>query len=92
MTGIYAFYVTTRQASADDGRVFLKTREGDEVIVVAQGMRAEDRSFNGNIVVQATLFLKENSVVFVGMSGSLSDLGAAKSTYFEGRLITKIDT
>ena len=89
--GIYSFYVTVQQASHQHGFVDLYHNDSKEQTIVAKGSRAEDRNFDGQISVQATIILRKNEMIYVGIRGHLADLGAESTTYFEGRLISKIN-
>ena len=90
--GIYTFYVTTRQDSVTTGHVYLyQIKEAEHHVNVAHGSRSDDQNRNGNIIVQATIQVYAGEQVYVRLEGHLFDLGDATATYFEGRLISKID-
>ena len=88
--GIYSFYVTVQQSSGDYGHLYLNRQRKDEgPITIAHGLRAEDQELDGNIVVQATVLLTKNEVVYVKFEGELHNVNEFNTTYFEGRLISK---
>ena len=89
--GIYSFYVTVRQTSINNGRVCIYHNDSKEQTIVAKGICNRHEYRNGHISVQATVLLRKGELVYVGLNGYLSDLGAESTTYFEGRLISKID-
>ena len=92
VAGIYSFYVTVRQEAGDYGHVYLNRHRNDaRPTTIAHGVRAENGGRHGNIVVQATVLLKKNEFVHVKFEGRFYDLHAY-TTYFEGRLISKIDS
>ena len=87
--GIYSFYVTVRQESGEHGHVYLYRQRNDEgPITISHGLRAEDQGLDGNIVVQATVLLTKNELVYVKFGGRLYNVNKF-TTYFEGRLISK---
>ena len=89
--GIYSFYVTTRHySSRETGFVYLYHNDNKKQIVAAQGSRAESQGAKGNISVQATIVLQKDELVYIGFNGTLTDLSVESTTYFEGRLISKI--
>ena len=59
--------------------------------MIAHGSRVDDQSRNGNIVVQATVELEDGDDVYVRLEGHLFDLGEPTTTYFEGRLVSKVN-
>ena len=91
--GIYSFYVTVEQECCYHGHVYLnRQRNDDGPTTIAYGVRAENNGLHGNIVVQATVLLTKNEFVYVKFEGRLFDLHESNTTYFEGRLISKIDS
>ena len=92
--GIYSFYVTVRQTrvhNAYNGSVYIYHNDSKEQTIVAKDIRADNVGMIGRISVQATVLLRKGELVYVGLKGYLWDLGAESTTYFEGRLISKID-
>ena len=90
--GIYSFHVTTRQDSVTTGNVYLyHIKSSANHVIVGHGSRSDDQNRNGNIIVQATIKLYGHEKVYVRLEGHLFDLGDATTTYFEGRLVSKID-
>ena len=89
--GLYSFYVTARQQSNGSGNVFLCTQVGTNITDIAHGLHSEDRSCGSSVTVQATVHLLPRTRVFAKFLGYLYDLNEADTTYFEGRLISKIE-
>ena len=93
VSGLYSFYVTVRHDSKHYGHVYLNGhRQNDSCITIAHGVRALDTDRPDNITVQATTFLTKNDLIYVQLEGTLSYLTDCSTTYFEGRLISKIDS
>ena len=96
VSGIYSFYVTVQHESEEYGHVYLNLNRQDDVIddyiTIAHGVRAGDSDRAADITVQATNFLTKNDFVFVHLQGTFNDLTDFSTTYFEGRLISKIDS
>jgi len=93
VSGIYSFYVTVQQDSSTIGYVYLKrNRHNESPTTIAHGKRGDYGGVNGNVIVQSTIFLTKNDLVHVTFEGRLCDLADITTTYFEGRLISKIDS
>ena len=86
--GIYAFHLTATQQSSSNGYAYIYVNENQ----IANSVRADHHSYNGHVSVSVTIKLQRDDKVKAKFSGSLSPLTDAKFTYFEGRLISKIES
>ena len=86
--GIYTFYLTARQQSRDYGYAYIYVNENE----IAYSIRAENSADNGFVSVSVTIKLKRGDKVKAKFSGALYYLTEAKTTYFEGRLISKLES
>ena len=98
---MYSFLATASNKSTKFGS--LKLCVNDKVMAVSS--RSASRPTNGDqedndsrsvvksgeIWVQATLQLKKNEKVMIYLNGTFYRLDLQARTYFEGRLITKLD-
>ena len=86
--GIYTFYLTARQASSSYGHANIYVNENQ----IAYSYRAESSGYNSHVSVSVTINLQRDDKVKAKFSGTLYSLTEAKTTYFEGRLISKIES
>ena len=99
---MYSFLATAFNKSTNFGSLKIYVND----ILMAMSSRAASRPTNGNqddsnesrsivksgkIWVQATLQLKKNDKVTIKINGTFYRLDLQSRTYFEGRLITKLD-
>ena len=91
--GIYTFYLTARQASTTGqastaGYAHIYVNE----IQIAYSLHSESSVYTSNVSVSVTIKLQRDDKVKAAFSGNLFYLNEAKTTYFEGRLISKIES
>ena len=86
--GIYTFYLTARQTSSTSGYAYIYVNENE----IANSVRSDNHSSNGHVSVSITIRLQRDDKVKAKFSGTLYDTDEAKTTFFEGRLISKLES
>ena len=86
--GIYSFYLTSAQASSSSGYAYIYVNDN----LIAQSRRRGTNNYDGSVSVSVTVKLQQDDKVKAEFRHHLSDLNSAKTTYFEGRLISKLGT
>ena len=85
--GIYTFYLTAKQYTKSYyGYAYIYVNENE----IAQSLGAT--SNQNHVSISLTIKLQRDDKVKAKFTGNLYDLGEAKTTYFEGRLISKIES
>lgn len=84
--GLYSFHVHCGQKSRNVGTIYLHHNNGR-----IYARRAESNDNFGFINIDATLKLAKNDKIHVGFYGHLFYLADAGTTYFEGRMIARLD-
>ena len=85
--GLYFFQVCCKQKSRTRGTVVLY--RNDEIFTF--GSKADSYNNHGHVNVQTTLELVKNDKIHVCFGQELYNTDDARTTYFEGRLIAKLD-
>ena len=85
--GIYSFYLTSAQASIGSGYAYIYVNSNE----IARSKRSSYNSYSGNVSVFATIKLQQNDKVKAQFKSYLYNLNDSKTTYFEGRLISKLE-
>ena len=80
--------MTARQSSSYSGIAYIYVNENE----IANSFRSESNGYGGHVSVSVTIKLQRDDKVKAKFTGNLYDLGEAKTTYFEGRLISKIES
>ena len=86
--GIYTLYLTARQSSGASGYAYIYVNENQ----IAYSRREDNNNRYGNVSVSVTIKLQRDDKVKARFSGTLLDLHESKTTYFEGRLVSKIES
>ena len=86
--GIYTFYLTAQQTSSFHGYAYIYVNENE----IAYSDRHDKYGYWGHVSVSVTIKLQRDDKVKAKFSGTLSFLTKAKTTYFEGRLISKLES
>ena len=86
--GIYTFYLTARQKSYYTGYAYIYVNEKE----IAHSIRHGYSNYRGHVAVSVTIKLQRDDKVKAKFSGNLYDLSESKTTYFEGRLISKLES
>ena len=85
--GLYSFYACCRQESSTWGKIKLFLNEHQHIYAG----RAESYQSMGFVNIETTLKLVKNDKVDVRFEGHLSLTHDTPSTYFEGRMVAKLD-
>ena len=87
VSGLYSFYLCSRHASSNAGWVYLFLN--GELHIWAS--RSSTGSNTGLVSIDPTLKLEKNDKIDARFHGTLSDTQNAMTTYFQGRLIARLD-
>ena len=85
--GLYCFNATCYQASSYYGQIFLYVN-GNEHVWTA---RAETNNEEGFVNIDTTLELAKNDKVHVRLYGKFDNLTVKQTTFFEGRLVARLN-
>ena len=85
--GLYSFYAFCRQQSSNYGEIRLHLNDNLHIYA----FRAESNNKLGFVNIDTTLKLVKNDKVDVRVYGNLADTHHAPITYFEGRMIARLD-
>ena len=85
--GLYSFNAFCGQNSSNYGGIRLHVN--DNLHIYAE--RAESNNRLGFVNIDTTLKLVKNDKVDVRFSGTLGDTNDSMTTYFEGRMIARLD-
>ena len=88
--GIYTFNVCAGHQSETNGYVDLYVNEL-KTVNSQRNCNEETRDSFSNIWLHTTLQLKKGDEISIWLEGDLYDLNDESSTFFEGRLISRID-
>ena len=89
INGLYAFTACAGHKSVSTGNVSL--RIGEDHFVHSEQTCSEGNINASNIWLTATLDLQVGEKVSIALNGDLCDLDYSCSTFFEGRLVSKLD-
>ena len=85
--GLYSFYACCRQQSSNYGQIHLDLNNNLHIYAD----RAESNNKMGFVNIDTTLNLVKNDKVDVRFNGNLYCTNDSRSTYFEGRMIARLD-
>ena len=85
--GLYSFNAFCRHKSSYNGYISLNLNDNQHIYAGT----AESNNNDGFVNIDTTLKLVENDKVDVRFNGNLCDTNYAPSTYFEGRMIARLD-
>ena len=85
--GLYSFYACCRQKSSSYGEIRLYLNNNGHIYAD----RAESNNNCGFVNIDTTLKLAKNDKVDVRFRGDLMDTKFEQSTYFQGRMIARLD-
>ena len=85
--GIYSFYLTSAQASSGSGYAYIYVNSNE----IARSRRRGNSDYNGHVSVSLTVKLQQGDKVKAIFESYLYSLNDSKTTYFEGRLISKLE-
>ena len=80
--------MTARQSANTHGDAYVYVN-GEEI---AHSQRGAYKSYPGYVSVSVTLKLQQNDKVKAKFEDSVNNLNEPKTTYFEGRLISKLES
>ena len=80
--------MTARQQSSSGGYAYIYVNEKE----IAFSTQSDHHSYSGHVVVSVTIKLQRDDKVKAKFNGSLSNFSESKTTYFEGRLISKLES
>ena len=87
--GLYSFHACCRHFSRNIGRISLKYGGSETPLISAE--REYRESNIGYVKIDTTVKLVKNSKVNVPFSGDLFNTNHSGSTWFEGRMIARLD-
>ena len=87
VAGLYSFFAMAKHRGATYTRIRLYVN-GNSKIVSTNETKNDDIQ---SLPLQSTLKLGKNDTVEMRVHGTLYDAGLGNATYFEGRLISRID-
>ena len=85
--GLYSFYACCLQNSSSYGQIYLYLN--NDLHIYAE--RAESNNSLGFVNIDTTLKLAKNDKVDVRFHGTLYNTNCEETTYFEGRMIARLD-
>jgi len=85
--GLYYIKAFCWQQSSNNGEIYLFLN--DNVHIYAY--RGESNNNGGFVNIDTTLKLVKNDKVHVGFNGNLGWTNEAKTTFFEGRMVARLD-
>ena len=85
--GLYSFNVLCKQQSSSYGYISLSLNDNEH----AYAVREESDNRRGFVNINTTLKLVKNDKVHVRFEGCFWSTNDAPSTYFEGRMIARLD-
>ena len=85
--GLYSFYACSSQKSSNHGQIRLYLNDSLHIYAY----RAESNNNLGFVNIDTTLKLVKNDKVDVRFHGNLHNTRDAQLTYFEGRMIARLD-
>jgi len=80
--------LTARQASSAGGYAYIYVNETE----IAYSTQSDNHNNSGHVAVSVTIKLQRDDKVKAKFNGSLSNFSESKTTYFEGRLISKLES
>ena len=87
--GLYTFHVSCQQKSNNSGTVYLYLN--DIMQTSASKVGKSNATSAGTIKIQITLKLTKDDIIYVRFESYLYNTSSEENTYFEGRLIAKIN-
>ena len=85
--GLYSFYACCLQDSSKPGYIHLYLNDNQHIFA----RRAESNNNWGFVNIDTTMKLVKNDNVHVRFNGTLYNTNIASTTYFEGRMIARLD-
>jgi len=85
--GLYSFYACCLQDSRNYGKIYLYLNNNSHIFA----RRSESNSSYGFVNIDTTLKLVKNDKVDVRFFGDLYYTNSVESTYFEGRMVARLD-
>ena len=85
LTGLYSFHASAEQYSSHNTSIF---------VYINGSPKTQQESKNGsyrNVTIQTTLKIDKEDKVEIRFKGYLSGYNDGKKTFFEGRLISRMD-
>ena len=85
--GLYSFYACCLKKSSSFGQIYLYLNKNLHIYAE----RAESNNRDGFVNIDTTLKLVKNDKVQVTFWGNLYQTNDSRTTYFEGRMIARLD-
>ena len=85
--GLYSFNAFCLQKSSRNGWIHLYLNNNEQIYA----LRAESNNNYGSVNIDTTLKLAKNDKVDVRFYGDLCNTNVERTTYFEGRMIARLD-
>ena len=87
LTGLYSFHATSEQTNSNSASISLDINGTTKT---RQESRQNNYSY-GNVTIQTTLTVYKGDKVGIGFGGKHACSNVSYKTFFEGRLISRID-